>query len=300
VYYQPPRALGLLVGAVLALWSSGVAILLFNFGLTSDIRPIAVAAYAGAMAALGLALVFAYWTYALATLAYSLDRNGLVITWGATRQVIPLQAIERLVPGTAVGVPHVQGVSWLGYHIGKARIARIGEVLFYSTHQAPEQVLYVMTSERNYAISVEDPADFARHIQIRLDLGPTAEVTHHVERSGASLQSFWNDRIALVLSGVAIAAGAAVWAAVALRWAGLPAVLELHFPPTEQLPLVEVVGRGAILELPRVASMILAINLVIGVAVHTWERVASYVLLIAATVVQVAFIAALEIALRGV
>jgi hypothetical protein len=244
--------------------------------------------------------VFGYWTYALATLAYALDRNGLVITWGATRQVIPLQAIERLVPGTAVGVPHVRGVSWLGYHIGRARIQRIGDVLFYSTHQAPEQVLYVMTTERNYAISVENPAEFARHIQIRLDLGPTAEVTHHVERTAASLQSFWNDRVALALAALALVAGAAVWAAVALRWAGLPQTLELHFPPTDVLPLVEVVQRGAILELPRVASTILAINLVLGVAAHTWERVAAYVLLVAAAAVQVAFIAALEIALRGV
>jgi hypothetical protein len=157
-----------------------------------------------------------------------------------------------------------------------------------------------MTTERNYAISVEDPADFARHIQIRLDLGPTAEVTHHVERTGASLQSFWNDRAALALAGLALAAGAAVWAAVAVRWAGLPQTLELHFPPSEQVPLVEVVTRGAILELPRVASTMLAINLVIGIAVHTWERVAAYVLLIGAAAVQIAFIAALEIALRGV
>ncbi len=300
MYYQPPRALGLLVGSVLTLWATGVAVLLFNYGLTSDIQIAAILAYAGAIASLGLALLFGYWTYALATLAYALDRNGLVITWGATRQVIPLQAIERLVPGTAVGVPHVRGVSWLGYHVGGAHIQRIGDVLFYSTHQTAEQVLYVMTTERNYAISVENPADFARHIQIRLDLGPTAEVTHHVERSAASLQSFWNDRVALALAGIALAAGAAMWAAVALRWAGLPQTLEVHFPPTQQLPLVEVVSRSAILELPRVATLMLAVNLVLGVAAHTWERVASYVLLVAAALVQVAFIAALEIALRGV
>src|SRR5690606_6884959 len=130
-----------------------------------------------------------------ATLAYALDRNGLVITWGTVRQVVPLGAIERLVPGTAVGVPRVQGVSWLGHHVGSATIDRIGSVLFYSTHQAPEQVLYVMTTERNYAISVSDPASFAQEIQVRQDLGPTAEVTHHVERESAPLQAFWSDNV---------------------------------------------------------------------------------------------------------
>lgn len=300
MFYQPQRALGLLVGAVLTLWAAGIAILLFNFGLTSDIQLAAIAAYVGAVLATVLALLFGYWTYSLATLSYALDRNGLVITWGTTRQVIPLQAIERLVPGTSVGVPRVRGVTWLGHHVGRAQIQRIGEVLFYSTHQTPEQVLYVMTTERNYAISVDDPAEFARHIQIRLDLGPTAEVTHHVERQAAALQSFWNDRPALALTSLAIAAGAAVWGVVAVRWAGLPETFELHFPPTETLPLIEVVSRNAILELPRVASTVLALNLVIGFALHAWERAAGYVLLASAAAIQVVFIVAIEIALRGV
>ena len=300
MFYQPQRALGLLVGVVLTLWAAGIAFLLFNYGLTSDIRLVAIGAYMGAMIATGLTLLFAYWAYALATLSYALDRNGLVITWGATRQVIPLQAIERLVPGSSVGVPHVRGVTWLGHHVGRAQIQRIGEVLFYSTHQTPEQVLYVMTTERNYAISVDDPADFARHIQIRLDLGPTAVVTHHVERQAASLQSFWNDRVALALTGVALLAGAAVWGVVAQRWGGLPETFQLHFPPTETSPIVEMVGRAAILELPRVASTVLALNLVIGVALHAWERAAGYALLASAAALQIVFIVAIEIALRGV
>lgn len=299
MFYQPQRALGLLVGAVLTLWAAGIAILLFNYGLTSDIRLAAIGAYVGAVIVTALAMLFAYWWYSLATLSYALDRNGLVIAWGTTRQVIPLQAIERLVPGTSVGVPRVRGVTWLGYHVGRAQIERIGEVLFYSTHQTPEQVLYVMTTERNYAISVDDPAEFARHIQIRLDLGPTAEVTHHVERQAASLQAFWNDRLALLLTGLALAAGATVWGVIAMRWGGLPETLELHFPPTATLPLVEVVGRGAILELPRVASTILALNVVIGVALHAWERAAGYALLASATAIQIGFIVAIELALRG-
>lgn len=300
MFYQPQRSLGLLVGAVLTFWAAGIAILLFNYGLTSSIQLAAIGAYVGAVIVTVLALLFGYWWYALATLSYALDRNGLVITWGATRQVIPLQAIERLVPGTSVGVPRVRGVTWLGYHVGRAQIERIGEVLFYSTHQTPEQVLYVMTTERNYAISVDDPAEFARHIQIRLDLGPTAEVTHHVERQAASLQSFWNDRLALALTGVALVAGALVWGVVAMRWGGLPETLELHFPPTETLPLVEVVGRSALLELPRVASTILALNVVIGVALHAWERAAGYALLASATAIQIGFIVAIQLALRGV
>ena len=297
MYYQPPRALGLLVGAVITLWAAAVALVLFNNGLTSGIGLGQVLSYSASLAALVLAAIFGYWTYALATLSYALDRNGLVITWGTTRQVIPLGAIERLVPGTSVGVPRVGGVSWWGHHVGRANIERIGEVLFYSTHQTPEQVLYVMTEERNYAISVDDPAAFAQEIQVHQELGPTGEVTHHVERSGAAAQAFWNDRLGMALVLLALLAGAAVWGQLTARYEDIPATLELHFPPTEPTPIVTVVSRDAIFELPRTASLILGVNLLVGLVLHAWDRVAGYVLFLAATAVQAGFFAAIAIAL---
>ena len=297
MYYQPPRALGLIVGAVLALWAFGVAVVLFNNGVTSPIGPGSFLSYAGAAIAAVLTAIFAAWTYALATLSYQLDRNGLVITWGSTRQVIPLGAIERLVPGTSVGPTHVSGVSWWGHHVGRARIERIGEVLFYSTHQSLEQVLYVMTTEHNYAISVANPADFAHQIQVRQELGPTADVVHHVERPGVAGQAFWNDPVARGLALLALVAGALVWAQVSLRYDSLPATLELHFPPNAPVELVTVVSREAIFELPRTASALLAINLVAGFIFHGWDRAAGWVLLIAAVTIQLAFFAAIAIAL---
>ncbi|MSQ41514.1 MAG: hypothetical protein EXR65_00520 [Dehalococcoidia bacterium] len=297
MYYQPPRGLGLLVGSVITLWAAAVALTLFNNGLTADVGIGWFLSYAVALAGVALTALFAYWTYALSTLSYAVDRNGLVIAWGPTRHVIPLGAIERLVPGTSVGVPHVRGVSWWGHHVGRAHIERIGDVLFYSAHESPEQVLYVMTTERNYAISVENPADFARAIQVRQDLGPTTLVTHHVDRSGTAAQGFWSDRLALALCVLAIAASATVWVQVALRLASLPEMLDLHFPPAGPRAIVSVVARDALLELPRTASLILGINLVVGAALHLWDRVTGYVVLIAAVLIQAAFYAAVALAL---
>src|SRR5690606_2353181 len=116
----------------------------------------------------------------------------------------------------------VGGVSWMGYHVGRGHNERIGDILFYSTHQSAEQVLYVMTSEQNYAISVPDPAAFAREIQVRQDLGATAPVEHHVERAVPELQGFWSDRVGLALAGLAAALGALVWIVVAVRYESLP------------------------------------------------------------------------------
>ena len=294
--YQPPRALGLLVGILLTLWSGGVAVLLANGGVAADVGLQVFLTFLGASIAAALTVVLAFWTYSLVTLSYLLDRNGLVITWGPTRQIVPLRAIRRLVPASAVGVPRIHGVSWWGHHVGRAQVNQIGTVLFYSTHQAAEQVLYVMTSERNYAISVEDPEAFAREVVVRQELGPTAEVTHHVERSGASLESFWADPRARWLAAAALLVLAMVWGQIAFRYGGLPETLALHFPTND--PVVAPGGREAILELPRTATGLLAVNLVLGVILHSWDRMAGYVLFAAGVAIQLGISVAIAIALR--
>jgi len=296
VFYQPPRALGLMVGAALIAWSIGIAALLALGTLEQPFGLLTLGTSMVIAVCLGIAGVFAYWTYSLATLSYALDRNGLVIRWGITRQVIPLSAIERLVPGTAVGVPSVQGVSWMGYHIGRAEIARIGNVLFYSTHQTPEQVLYVMTTERNYAISVPDPAAFARQIQVRQDLGPTADVSHHVERTLSAVQGFWGDRMGWLLAGGAIAMCAAAWLALATQYGDLPETVRLFFPPADRNPLSETNSRDILIQIPRAATVVLGLDLIAGVLMYAWDRTVARLVLGAGIAVQIGFLVALQLA----
>ena len=299
MFYQPSRALGLLVGTLLLAWSLAIAVLLLNWAFASELGLEAWAAYVGATVATGFAVLIGYWVYGLATLTYALDRNGLVITWAATRQIIPLEAIERLVPGTAVGVPGVRGVSWLGYHVGCAEIDHVGEVLFYSTHQRPEDVLYVMTTERNYAISVDDLASFAREIQLRQELGPTAEVSHHVERDAASLEALWTDPLAQALVALSILSALAIWATIAVRYPDLPPQLELRFPPIDRPLIFETIPKSQLLDIPRVATTLLALNLAAGWLLHAWERVAGYVMWSAAAALNLGFLAALWVAIEG-
>lgn len=300
MYYQPPRALGLLVGGLLTAWALGIAAVLAIFAAGRDFNVATAATYILIGGACVLAAMFAYWTASLATLSYAVDRNGLVIHWGATRQIVPLGEIERLVPGTAVGVPRVRGVTWLGYHVGAAHIQRIGDVLFYSTHQTPDQVLYVMTSERNYAISVPDPADFAREIQLRQDLGPTARVAHHVERSAPGLQGFLHDRRGLVLASIAALLCVVMWIVIGWRYGSLPETFEIRFPASSPSPLLNLVNRGDLLEIGRAASIALVVNVVAGAMLYAWNRVAGYVLFVTAAVLQAGFLLAFLLATRGV
>ena len=297
MFYQPPRALGLMVGAVLIAWSLGIAALLVLGTLDQPFGLLTLGTSMVTAACLGVAGVFAYWTYSLATLSYSLDRNGLVIRWGITKQIIPLGAIERLVPGTSVGVPQVQGVSWMGYHVGRADIQRIGNVLFYSTHQTPEQVLYVMTTERNYAISVPDPAAFARQIQVRQDLGPTAQVTHHVERGLSAVQGFWGDRIGWLLAVTAISLCGIAWLALAFQYGGLPGTVHVFFPPAEIAPLSETNTKDILTDVPRAATVVLALDLVVSTMMYVWDRAIARLLLGAGIALQIGFLVAMQAAI---
>ena len=297
MFYQPPRALGLMVGAVLIALALGISALLVLGTLDQPFGLLTLGTSMVTVTCLGVAAVFGYWTYALAMLSYSLDRNGLVIRWGLTQQIIPLGAIDRLVPGTAVGVPRVEGVSWMGYHVGRAEIQRIGDVLFYSTHQTPEQVLYVMTTERNYAISVPDPAAFARQIQVRQDLGPTAEVTHHVERSLSSVQGFWGDHTGRVLAIAAIGVCVVGWLALVFQYGALPETVHVFFPPSEIAPLSDTNAKNILIAVPRAGSIVLAINLAAGVLMYAWDRTVARMVLGAGIVLQIAFLVALQAAI---
>lgn len=286
--YRPPRDLGLRIGWVLTLWALSVALLLIALGLREELGFASWLAYCAAAVAGAVGLLFGYWTWSLETLSYRLDRNALLIRWGHTEQVIPLGSIEQLVPATALGMPAVRGVQWWGTQIGRARLDRFGAVLCYATERAPEQMLYVVTPEHAYAITVEDPQEFARQIAIRQELGPTAVLDHHARRAGPA-RLLLDDPLGLALAGLAILAGAAVWLQLALRIAGIPATVPLHLVTGSA---GEVATRPELLELGRTASVILVIGLAAGTLLHIRDRLAGRLALGAAVVVQGVFLAA--------
>lgn len=291
--YRPARASGLVVGGVLTGWALAVALLLFAIGVGRELGFEGWLAYSASLLAAAIAALFGYWTWALWTLAYGLDRNALLIRWGWTQQVIPLGSIERLVPADAIGLAEARGVSWWGNQIGRATVEPIGPVLCYATDSVPEQTVYVVTPGQTYALTIADPQDFARQVLIRQELGPTARLEHEARRGGPRpLRT--NDRVALLIAGLAVLGGAAVWLQIALRHGAVPAVAPLHLTATEA---AEFVARPALIEMGSAATVILIAGLVIGLLVHARERIAGRLVFAAAAVVQAIFLAATAIAI---
>ena len=294
--YRPRRAPGLAIGGLISLWALGAGLLLLVLARGQEPGPAAFLAWGGAAAALLLAPAFAFQAWSLATLSYAIDRNALVIRFGPSQQVIPLGSIERLVAGEAAGVPRVRGLDWWGCHVGRARLERIGPVLFYSAHRSPAEVLYVVTQEQTYALSVADPEGFAREILRRQELGPTAPLQHHARHGALAPLALWNDPLARALAAAALAAAALAWLQLALRYGAAPEAIALPWRAAAGAgePLAP---RPALIEAPQAATAILAASLVLAALLHHRERVAGYLVLAAATAVQAICFAALWIAL---
>jgi hypothetical protein len=211
--------------------------------------------------------------------------------------MVPMSQIERLVPGRELTNPHVAGVSWLGHHIGHADVeGGIGNTLFYSTHRSPADLLYVVTPGQSYALSLDDEVAFAEAVQATQRLGSLVSVPQAPDRLYLAAQPFWEDRAAQGLALAAFATFFAMFAFVYQQYPGLPGTIPLSFPQLNGV--TRVASKSELLKLPLTGIGLLLINLAVGFAAHSWERMVGYVLLVAAIGAEGILLAAAIIALR--
>ena len=283
---HPNRAIGTLVGGALTLWCFLFTSALLWRGLNQPIDLPAVGAYAAATLFFSLGCLFAYWTYGCLTMRYYLDRNGLTIHWGDIRQLIPMDRIERLVPGRELPNPKIAGVSWLGHHVGHGEVEDLGNVLFYATHRSREELLYIVTADQTYAISVDDEVRFAEELQGHQRLGQVVSLPQVTERHSIASLPFWHDPLAQLLALAAVLACTVTLGYVFHQYPGLPESIPfpfatLGFGDKRELLSIPITGLG-----------LLAVNLVLGFALHAVDRAVGYLLFLAAFGTQVTLLAA--------
>ncbi len=295
--FRPPRTIGSVVGGAFAAWCFIISIALVVRGVTQDVALGVIPLYIVASVFFFMGLLFAYWTYSLSTMRYAIDRNALTITWGDIRQMIPLAQIERLVPGRELPDPRVAGVSWLGHHIGRADVeGAIGDTLFYSTHRSSDDLLYIVTPNQSYALSVEDEVAFAEAVQAQQRLGPLVSVPQAPDRLYLAAQPFWEDRTAQLLAVAAFATFFAMFAYIYKEYPGLPQSIALSFPRLNGVTRVG--SKSELLKLPMTGVGLLLLNLGLGFVAHSWERMVGYALLLAAIAAEGILLAAAIVALR--
>jgi hypothetical protein len=255
---RPQRTSGTLIGVLLAV----VAIaLLTPLAVQAADWPIAwptFVAYLAAIALFLLALLFAFWAYACFSLHYRIDGSGLLIRWGPLRHFIPIDRIQKLVPGRGEHQPRLQGLSWWGYHIGRGLAQGLGEVLFFSTHRSPEEVIYVQTATAVYGLSPRDHTRFTLALQ-RFQRAGQAGGSEGVRRHLLAAHPIWGDRIAQGLAATAIALNAGLFAYVFAIYPGLSDQITIAFPPIGDITTLE--AKREILKIPATALVLLALSL---------------------------------------
>lgn len=272
VEFRPPRALGVIIGGAFAVWAFIAAVVGARVASSGATEFKTFLAWAIVVVGVALGIVFTSWAYSLFSLSYRIDRETLTIRWGLRRVIVPIETIQRMVPGRTLDAAHVRGLNWWGCHVGTAEVKRVGFTLFYSTHSTPDELLYLVTTGDAYALTVLDQAAFAEEIQARAAMAP---VEQHVQRSmatGLAAWPFWRDRTSVLALGASVIACAVLSGYVFAGYPGLPAVVELSFPDLGGV--VRVGNRSELLGIAYLGAGILATNAFIGVLLHTRERAA--------------------------
>jgi len=229
-------------------------------------------------------VLMAYWLYGLLSLNYILDRNGLVIRWGALRQVVPMGNIERIVPAEAAHTPlRFYGVAWPGYRVGRGYVKDLGSLRVYATCPLRDQLL-VITPSQVYGISPSNPQAFLTDFDRRAGLGVVhhmEQITHHSAWASLPIWTDWQAQ-ALIFAGFLI--NLWLFAYVCNAYQDLPRILSLHF---DSLGEVDRVGeRTELFMLPLIGWIVQMFDTLTGILMHPRQTTGAYLLFVAAILVQ--------------
>jgi hypothetical protein len=236
---------------------------------------------------MALAVVL-YWSIATLGLRYRLDRNGIVIRWGASQLVVPIESVHSIVPvsqtDVALGlVAAFRGRAWLG---GWARRVRLsdGRIACLRTTASPDRSIVILTARHAYIVSPDRPATFIRGWQERQPLGPTQSWREEERRTWLLGLPIWSDHVTWGLMGGAVMTALVLQGFMAFVYDRLPTVLALHFDAFGQPDRIG--QRAEVLRLPVIALLMLILDLGLGFAVYRRDRVAAYLIWGGGIVVQ--------------
>lgn len=273
--------------------SSGVAliflVLIFDTLMAWGISQVGISLLAFLLfllviASLFVLLLLGYWLYGLIGSSYLVDRNALVIRWGASVQVVPMGNVTAVLEGSQVkGLSRFRGIWWPGLRLGYGELEELGPTHFFATGPLQRQVILV-TPETAYALSPADPDAFLENVRKRLSMGPTQSVEQASRQPAILTWHFWSDRLGLALLGGALVLMVALFGFISLRYPSLAELQPLHFNAVGEPDRWGT--RAQVFTLPFIGLLALIANAGLGILLYDRERPASYLLWSGAVVVQ--------------
>jgi hypothetical protein len=287
-------AVGLAAGAVVL---GRLIISRGGISLQEPLSPLALTLGAVILLDLVLLALLIYWSMAALRLHYRLDRNGLIIRWGASRLVVPMERIQAVMPGGetlrlaqgdtgdqgSTGWRSFRGIGWAGLRAGRARFSDGRPVRLFTTSSLAESAV-VLTPNAAYVISPRERDAFVQAWQDRRPLGPTQHWQEGEQRGRLLTLPIWRDGLAWTLIGLGLLANLALHIYLTFVFDQLPARLSFHFNVLGQPD--RIADRTEILRLPQVAFLMLSLDLILGFAIYRRQRVAAYLVWGGGLVVQ--------------
>ena len=217
-----------------------------------------------------------YWAYGLFSSSFHVDRNALVVRWGATTQVVPMGSVTGVLDGAqAKGVTHFRGALWPGLRVGYGEIEEIGPTLFFATGALQDQII-LTTSVLSYALSPADKDTFIEAVRQRLSMGPTQAVEQVSRQPMFLTLDFWHDRLGLALLISAAVLLIALFGYLSFRYPALAESQPLHFDANGAPDRWGT--RLQVFTLPFIGLLALVANSGLGFLLYRRERTAAYLL----------------------
>jgi hypothetical protein len=262
--------LGLAFVALLLLLATGLITLLIltPISLLTSLLAIGAVGAVGAAFYLGVRL----WNFVRAD--YEMDRNALVINWGAYGRQIPLADIRRVAVSKDFERIKLGGVlRWPGYLTGQGYIADVGPVFFYAS--APlKELVFLCLEDCVYAISPADREIFLEALAERRGMGATQDVAHTERHPAVRDWKIWRDRRALVSLGLSLLLLAFLGVLLSWRYPSLPDQIIMKVSVTGQ-PLL-VAPRARIGYLGGLGVIFALLHGGMGFFFYNRERMAAY------------------------
>jgi len=209
------QVLGIVFAAMLIL----LVILMLGLAIVNPVSILTFVLGLGALAALACAGFLAYWTWGLSHASYTLDRNAILIQWGAYERQVPLDAIQKVLTAADLKGLRLRGVlRWPGLWVGVGSAEGLGPIYFYASKPLAELV-FIQTATRVYALSPAKKEDFLAALSERQGMGPTQELEESERHPAIFDWQSWRDPMIWGLFGSSI-----------LLWVLLLGLLTWRFP----------------------------------------------------------------------
>lgn len=219
------------------------------------------------------------------TLEYWMDRDGVTLIWGPTRQVVPMGQIQRILePARVQPLDDPAFWHWPCPHRRRMRTEAFGTVNAYGTRPLAEQILLVTPGEA-FALSPDDPEGFLEALQERFALGVNRVRETELQRPPLWTWPLWRDRVALFLIGAGLLGMLVMFGALSFRYPSLSTDLPLHFD-VSGLP-DRIAPKSELFTLPLIGLAVWLLNTAAGVWLYRRvQRTTAYLLWFGALAVQ--------------